>query len=236
MPGSITFEAVTVQAGKFPLLRGIAFTVGRGMAAIINGRSGSGKSILLECAAALRKPDRGAVFWDGTDVASFTRKKLMAERQKIGYMFQQDALIANYSVFDNIALPLRTGRALPEKDVVKRVHLMLEEVALFGVDGMFPESLSAGQQKRAALARALVTDPQLLLLDEPLSGIDQQTSDGIASVLLQTLRVRTRTAVIISHDDPVLSTLDAQRYFLDGGRLLPAEASGETPVHEGVDV
>jgi len=220
MPGSITLEGVTVYAGTFPLLRSIAFSVPEKTAVIVSGRSGCGKSTFLELVAGLRKPDKGRVLWDGTDISTISRKSLLSARQKIGYMFQQHALIANYSVFDNIALPLRTRGVVSDRDVSVKVRSIMEDVALFDVDSLFPEALSAGQQKRAALARALVTNPEMLLLDEPVSGIDNQTAEGIQSIIMHAQIAHPRTVIIISNEPSGWEMLQAERVFIDGGKIV----------------
>lgn len=229
MPGSIALEGVTIATRSFPLLRGVTFTIEANSAVIVGGRSGCGKSTFLELLAGLRTPDRGRILWDGADITQLSRKELLAARQKIGYMFQQHALIANYSVFDNIALPLRTGGGCAEREVVQKVRAIMEEVALFDVDALFPEALSAGQQKRAALARALVTGPELLLLDEPISGIDAQTAEGVQSIITHMQVEHTRTVVIVSHNTAGWEMLKAAMIHIDGGKLvMQHELSGQT--------
>ena len=219
MPNDIVLEGVSMNAGTYLLLRNVHLSVREKSALIISGRSGCGKSTVLELMAGLVRPHRGRVLWDGHDVATLSRRDLLAGRQKLGYMFQQHALIANYSVFDNIALPLRNGGSMGERDVVKKVQWIMEEVALFGVEKQFPESLSAGQQRRAALARALVTDPDILLLDEPVSGVDEQTVDGIKSVISYAQVSRRRTLVIISHDAAGWDLLQAEHVAIEGGKI-----------------
>jgi ABC-type lipoprotein export system ATPase subunit len=192
---------------------------------IIGGRSGSGKSTILELCAGLKKPLRGRVFLDGKDIAALTRKELLMVRQRIGYMFQQHALIANYSLFDNIALPLRITGKYTEREISVQVRAMLEEVALFGVDTSFPESLSIGQLKSASLARALITNPDILFLDEPVSGTDERTAQGIFSVLNAFLQTKKRTVIMISHEASAWSVEHADYYVLDGGRLQPVSSA-----------
>ena len=227
MPVSVRAEAIHWSGGgAFPLLRGVSFTVERGEILVIGGRSGSGRSTLLEICAGLVQPVGGYVMWDGVRLESMTRKKLLAARERIGFLFQQHALIANYSIFDNIALPLRTQGALSEREVDMRVRSVMEEVALFGVERLFPESLSSGQLKSASLARALATDPEMLFLDEPLSGIDPQTAAGIRSVLISEQRGKPRTIITISHEIDMWAPLNYRILQMEDGMLVaPGDAN-----------
>ena len=152
MPVELSLRRVVYTSGIQLLLRGVTFTAWPGETLLICGRSGCGKSTLLELAAGLKRPDRGQIFWDGIDIARYSREELLIERRRIGYMFQQHALIANYSIFDNIALPLRVRGTMQEREIRSRVSSLMEETALFNVDHCFPEALSAGQLKSATLA------------------------------------------------------------------------------------
>ncbi|MBN1309124.1 MAG: ATP-binding cassette domain-containing protein, partial [Chitinispirillaceae bacterium] len=154
---------------------------------------------------------------------TMSRRELLFARQRIGYVFQQYALIANYSVFDNIALPLRSRGDMTEKAIGARVRAAMEEVALFNVERLFPESLSNGKLRSAALARALVTDPEMLFLDEPVSGVDPQTASGIKAVLRARQRRCGRTVVTISHDPQVWAPLPCRVAALEGGKLVGPE-------------
>lgn len=235
MPAELTLEGVFYKPGTFPLLRGIDLTVERGSIVVVSGRSGCGKSSLLEICAGLKRPDRGRVLWDGTPIASLSREALLAERLRIGFVFQQHALISNYSIFENIALPLRTKGTATEREIEIRVRQIMEEVALFDVDREFPESLSVGQLRSASIARALVTDPDLLLLDEPVSGQDPRTAEGIRRVLVRHQQQRARTIVMISHDPDLWVPFAVRTLQLENGKLMPAARASATavPVGEG---
>lgn len=220
MPVKLKIEEVTYSEGREMLLRGIDLTVEEGETVIICGRSGCGKSTFLEIIAGLKRPMHGRVLWDGTDITVLSRKDLLAARNRIGYLFQQHALIANYSIFENIALPLRVRSELPENEIRERVHAIMEEVALFNVDAAFPEALSVGQLKSATLARALVIDPEILFLDEPLSGLDPQTAAGIKSVLSEQQRAKRRTIVTAGHEMELWADGPSRTLFLEGGKLV----------------
>ena len=220
MPVRFEAEHLHWSSRGFPLLRGVSFVVEAGEILVIGGRSGSGRSTLLEIAAGLKRPLSGRVLWDDVDIAAMSRKELLAARERIGFLFQRHALIANYSIFENIALPLRIRGTLTEREVGLRVHAVMEEVALFDVERLFPESLSNGQLRSAALARALSTDPEMLFLDEPLSGIDPQTASGIRAVLADGQRRKPRTVITVSHDVNLWTPLHSRITVLSDGKLV----------------
>jgi ABC-type transporter Mla maintaining outer membrane lipid asymmetry ATPase subunit MlaF len=225
MPVRLEVDAVCWSAGGFPLLRGVSFTAEPGDILMIGGRSGSGRSTLLEICAGLKQPLSGRILWDAVDIATMSRTALLAAREHIGFLFQRHALIANYSIYENIALPLRTQGSRTEREVDLRVRAVMEEVALFGVERMFPERLSTGQLRSAALARALATDPDILFLDEPLCGLDPQTAAGIRSVLVDEQRRKRRTVIAVGHDPGVWSPLAVREMILEDGRLRSPETA-----------
>ncbi len=181
MADALRVDGVRFSFPGLPLLKGVSFAVPPGGLFAITGRSGCGKTTLLEICASLRRPLGGSVFWDGVDIAAFTHDSLMRARQGVGYVFQKHALIHNFTVFDNIALPLRYHRHLAERDVQAAVHACMEELGLFNVDKRFPNELSAAQSRCAAIARAVVMGPSLLFLDEPTAGVGSDYRKGITS-------------------------------------------------------
>lgn len=219
MPVEIELKKVCFMSDKFPLLREISFIVRKGEVLVISGRSGHGKSTILELCAGLKNPTSGNVLWDGHDLAEFSRKQLLKERQSIGYMFQVHALISNYSVFENIALPLRARSEFSEKQINRRVRNMMDELNLFSIDSLFPEALSIGQLKTVALARALINDPNVLLLDEPLSGVDPSTAQGMMNVLYEKNRSRPMCVIMVSHNTNVWDGFSPVKRVLESGRF-----------------
>ena len=219
MPGRIELTNVTYLSGSFPLLRGISLTVNKGDVYVIGGRSGQGKSVFLEICAGLKKPYSGTVKWDGVDLASLPWKRLLRFRQKTGYVFQVNGLISNHSVFENIALPLRARGGSTEMELRRKVRAAMEELGLIKVDSFFPEDLSSGQLKAVAVARALVCEPETLLLDEPLSGVDPFTAQGIMNVLYENQRRGKMGILMVSHNLSVWEGFGPVKLMLDSGRF-----------------
>ena len=167
-----------------PVLRAVTLTVRRGEMVIVSGRSGSGKSLFLELCAGLVVPTSGRVLWDGKDIAALSKEELFRARQSMGYMFQVHALISNFTVIDNLALPLRNRGGQDIRAIMKRVRAEMENLMLSsGLDYRFPEALSSFERRAAALARALIGDPAMLILDEPLSGLEPAAAEKFCEVI-----------------------------------------------------
>jgi ABC-type transporter Mla maintaining outer membrane lipid asymmetry ATPase subunit MlaF len=208
-----------------PVLRGVSFQLSEGEALIIGGRSGCGKSTLLEICASLLSPEAGKVFWEGHCIADLTREELTTAKQRIGFIFQKHALIHNFTIFDNIALPLRYHSTLPEKDIQIQVRQCMEEVGLFDVDYKFPNELSSSQSKCAALARALIMKPHILFADEPTAGVDPYTETCITNVI-ENFRSLYRPAVLMAcNDKRTIEHMKSPIKILDNGKLMDIGAS-----------
>lgn len=220
MPDKIELEKVCFKQGKAPLLREISFSVKRGDILVISGRSGEGKSTLLEICVGLKRPSSGRVLWDGQDISSFSRRVLLEKRQSTGYVFQIHALISNHSVFENIALPLRVRSGITDKEIEKRVRKIMDEFCLENIDGLFPELLSAGQLKSVAVARALISEPDMLLLDEPLSGLDPFTARKIMNVIYEHQNRRKMSVIMVSHETDIWEGFLTVKKALDKGWLV----------------
>jgi phospholipid/cholesterol/gamma-HCH transport system ATP-binding protein len=187
--------------GAHQVLRGIDLRIETGLTTVIIGGSGSGKSVLVKHLIGLLRPDRGEVLFHGEDVFSLPRQALLGVRSKFGMLFQNSALFDSMTVFDNIAFPLREHRRSMSPSAIRDTVLeSLHELNLYGVEEKFPAELSGGMRKRVALARATVLSPEIILYDEPTTGLDpimiKQVDDMIAHTQTR-LRV---TSVVISHD------------------------------------
>jgi phospholipid/cholesterol/gamma-HCH transport system ATP-binding protein len=186
--------------GAHKILDGVSFCIERGESVVIIGRSGGGKSVLLKHLIALLKPDSGQVLIEGENIVPMDERQLLRVRRKFGMLFQGAALFDSMSVADNIAFAFRRDRSLPEDEITRKVAHVLDLVDLPGIEAKSPSELSGGMRKRVGLARAIVYQPQIVLYDEPTTGLDPIASDSIDKLIL---RVRDRlnvTSVVVTHD------------------------------------
>ncbi len=201
------------------VLHGVSYSVPRGKTTVIAGGSGQGKSVTLKLVLGLLKPDSGQILVDGQDVARLGRKKLRDLRMKFGVLFQGAALFDSLSVFENIALPLRERTRLAEQEIQDRVMNTLESLELIGHEKKFPAQLSGGMQKRVGLARALQLDPEIVLFDEPTTGLDPVMTREIYDLFQRTQERLGYTAIIVSHDIPQIFDLADQIVLLNKGEV-----------------
>ncbi len=199
---SIVIELVDIHKtfGTQPVLRGVSLAIRRGEIFVIMGGSGAGKTVLLKHMIGLIKPDKGKIYVDGTEITGLRGPHLKEVRKKFGMLFQGVALFDSMTVGENIAFPLREHTRLKEEEIEKRVKAKLAQVGLFGVEHKYPAELSGGMQKRVGLARAMALEPEIILFDEPTTGLDPIMSDVINELILTTQREAGITFVIISHD------------------------------------
>jgi phospholipid/cholesterol/gamma-HCH transport system ATP-binding protein len=186
--------------GGHTVLDGVSFRIEKGESVVIIGRSGGGKSVLLKHLIGLMKPDDGRVLIEGEDIVSMEERQLLRVRHKFGMLFQSAALFDSMTVAENVAFAFRRDRALPEPEVRRKVAEVLEMVDLPGTQDKKPSELSGGMRKRVGLARAIIYQPQIVLYDEPTTGLDPIVSDSIDQLIL---RVRDRldvTTVVVTHD------------------------------------
>jgi len=224
MPERIEAHNIRFGFGAFQLLRNVSLTVDKGEVTVVAGRSGHGKSILLEICSSVRGPESGEVLWDGVPVYGMNKARLNAQRQKAGYMFQQHGLIANMGMFANIALPLRYHSDMDESDMNRHVRSLMDECGLYNIDRLFPEALATRQLRCASLARALVMTPEMLFLDEPTCGLDPETETNIVNIL-RAYHERTRaTMLIASTSRALIEGLGARLAVLESGQLLTGPA------------
>jgi phospholipid/cholesterol/gamma-HCH transport system ATP-binding protein len=210
--------------GAQQVLRGVSFRVEPGEFLALVGLSGTGKSILLKHLVKLLKPDRGRVLIDGQDLAAVSGRKLEQLRRKIGYVFQTGALFDSMTVYDNVAFPLRETTQLDEAAVHQRVLMELDRVGLSGAEQKFPAELSGGMVKRVALARTLVRDPQIVLFDEPTTGLDPIVSNSVLQ-LFDTVHQRLKlTGILVSHDIPEIFSIVQKVALLHEGRVLALDS------------
>jgi len=186
--------------GSHSILDGVSFRIEKGESVVIIGRSGGGKSVLLKLLIGLLQPDTGQVLIEGENIVPMNERELLHVRRKFGMLFQSAALFDSMTVAENVGFAFRRERSLPEEEVRRKVAEVLEMVDLPGTEDKKPSELSGGMKKRVGLARAIIYHPQIVLYDEPTTGLDPIVSDSIDQLIL---RVRDRldvTTVVVTHD------------------------------------
>jgi len=184
------------------VFKGVSLTVETGEILALIGRSGIGKSVLLRHIVGLIKPDKGRVLVEGEDICRLRSGDLQQLRRRLGLLFQGGALFDSMTVFDNVAFPLREKTVMSEEEISEKVMTELERVGLSGTEERYPSQLSGGMRKRAALAREIVWHPEIMLFDEPTTGLDPVISNAILN-LIDTLHKRLNfTGIIVTHEVP----------------------------------
>jgi phospholipid/cholesterol/gamma-HCH transport system ATP-binding protein len=206
--------------GNQQVLRGINLRVKKGEILVIIGRSGSGKTVMLRLLIGLVRPDRGQVLIEDTDITKLSGRRLDRVRERFGMLFQGGALFDSMTVFDNVAFPLREKTGLSEPEIAAQVQRMLENVGLGEMGYKFPAELSGGMKKRTALARALITNPSIVLFDEPTTGLDPILLHAIHQLIKDTHRAFGYTAVIVSHEIPEVFDIATRVAVIHEGQII----------------
>ena len=196
----ISVSGLHVAYGSREVLHGLTFDVQRGETLVVIGGSGSGKSTLLRTLVGLERPSAGEVRIKGVDIARAGPRETDAIRKRIGLAFQGGALIGSLTVGANIALPLLEHTTLEKSTIEVMVRIKLEQVGLSGFENYMPSQLSGGMKKRAAFARAMALDPEILFFDEPSAGLDPITAAGIDDLILSLKRAYALTMVVVTHE------------------------------------
>lgn len=210
------------------VLRGVDLSIPKGKITVIIGPSGCGKTVLLRHIIGLLRPDRGKVVVDGVDLSTLNRMQLNEFRKKFGMLFQSAALFDSLSVFDNVAFPLKEHKGLRDQDKIR--NIVLEKLRLVGLPEAaykMPDELSGGMKKRVGLARAIVLEPEILLYDEPVTGLDPIMSVAIDNLIISMQQVLNITSVVISHDIESAFRVADQIAMLDQGRVIESGSSSE---------
>ncbi|MGB0587242.1 MAG: ABC transporter ATP-binding protein [Limisphaerales bacterium] len=215
----IEVSQIKKSFGDQVVLNSVSFSVKEGESVAIIGRSGTGKSVLIKHLVGLLSPDEGSVRVDGQDLVGMTERQLLGVRQKFGMLFQSAALFDSMSVHDNIAFPLRRSGVTEIAEIDRRVEEVLGLVELPGVGGKMPSELSGGMQKRVGLARAIVHRPQIILYDEPTTGLDPVVADSIDQLMIRVRDHYKVTSIVITHDMRCARRMGQRIIYLRDGQV-----------------
>jgi phospholipid/cholesterol/gamma-HCH transport system ATP-binding protein len=216
----IRFQDVRKSFGAQKVLDGLSFEVERGRCLAIMGPSGTGKSVVLRHVIGLLRADSGTIEVEGRDVGRLTRNELGELRRRMGFLFQEGALINWLNVGENVALPLRENTRMSDAQIRERVQAKLELVHIPDSWEKMPSQISGGMKKRVGLARALITDPEIILYDEPNAGLDPEISQSINELLREVAREFNVTALLVEHRVRCIKSVADEVLFLEQGRAL----------------
>ncbi len=219
-PSYIHFASVQKAFEKNVIYENLTLSINRGETLVLLGPSGTGKSVMLKMLIGLLQPDAGEIYFDGTEVSKLSEKEWLPVRKKISMLFQGGALFDSMSVGDNVAFPLREHFKMSEKDISRRVGEKLEVVGLPGIENRKPGELSGGMKKRVALARAIVADPEVVLYDEPTTGLDPINTHRISQLILTIQKEFQVTSLVVTHDIPSAFMVADQMAMLSEKRIL----------------
>ena len=215
----IQFDTVCKRFDTLQVLRGVSLRILQGEVTTIIGKSGGGKSVLLKHMIGLMIPDAGEIFFNGRPLSKMKRSETNRLWEKFSYVFQDTALFDSMTVCENIAFPLQQRTSLPKADITERVRDKLQLFELQEVQDKYPSQISGGMKRRVALARALVTDPEVVLLDEPTTGLDPIRTNAVYSMIVDFQKKFGFTAVMISHEIPDIFYFSQRIAMLDEGRI-----------------
>ena len=206
--------------GRLVVLDGVTLHVDKGESLVIIGASGSGKSVMLKHVVGLLKPDKGEVWYDGHRIDELPERKLMEVRKHFGFLFQWGALFDSLNVGDNIAFPLREHTTKPPAEIREIVARCLVRIGLPGIERKMPSELSGGQRKRVALARAIALEPDVIVYDEPTTGLDPVRSDVINELILKLKKELNLTSVVVTHDMNSAFKVADRIVMLNEGKII----------------
>jgi len=215
----IQFKDVVKSFGKQTILDRVSMTIDSGKTTVIAGPSGQGKSVTMKLILGLLRPDSGEILVGGQDITKMRAKALNEVRTKFGVLFQGSALLDSLNVFANVALPLEERTKMGSEEIRSRVLAILAQLDLTGHEEKYPAQLSGGMRKRVGLARALMLQPEIMLFDEPTTGLDPENTLEIYKLFLETQKKFGYTSIIVSHDIPKVFNLADQVILINKGKL-----------------
>jgi phospholipid/cholesterol/gamma-HCH transport system ATP-binding protein len=216
----IEFRKVCKQFGEQVILKDADLRIYKGEVTTVIGKSGVGKSVLLKHIIGLMAPDSGEVLFNGHPLSSMTRQGRKDLKRKFSYMFQGTALFDSMTVFENIALPLKERSSLREHEIYEPVIQMMENLDLAGIEEKYPSQLSGGMKKRVALARALITEPETVLFDEPTTGLDPIRKNAVHSMISDYQKRFGFTGIVVSHEIPDVFYISQRVAMLEKGQIV----------------
>jgi len=216
----VTINHLSFSRGERKIFDDVSLRVPKGKVTAIMGPSGIGKTTLLRLIGGQISPQLGEIWFDGDNIPSLSRKRLYAARKKMSMLFQSGALFTDLTVFDNVAFPLREHTQLSEELIRTLVLLKLEAVGLRGAAQLMPSELSGGMARRAALARAIALDPDLIMFDEPFVGQDPITMGVLVELIRNLNQALGVTSVVVSHDVPEVMSIADWVYILANGKII----------------
>jgi phospholipid/cholesterol/gamma-HCH transport system ATP-binding protein len=216
----ISLRNLRVSYGEREILHGVTFDVMAGETMVILGGSGSGKSTLLRTLVGLEKPTSGEIYLRGKNIAVISDAEMDDIRKKIGMSFQGGALFGSMTVGENVALPLREHTKLEDSTIKVILRLKLEQVGLSGFENYMPSQLSGGMKKRAAVARALAMDPEILFFDEPSAGLDPIIAAGVDQLILELKKAFHMTIIVVTHELASAFLIADRMVLIDKGNLV----------------
>jgi phospholipid/cholesterol/gamma-HCH transport system ATP-binding protein len=223
----LSLRDVRVSYGEVEILHGISFDVKRGETLVILGGSGSGKSTLLRTLVGLEKASSGEIWIKGKNIAAIPDAEMDEIRKKIGMSFQGGALFGSMTVGENVALPLREHTKLEDSTIEIMLRLKLEQVGLQGFEYYMPSQLSGGMKKRAAVARALAMDPEILFFDEPSAGLDPIIAAGIDQLILELKQAFRMTIIVVTHELASAYLIADRMVLIDKGHVVAIGTTAE---------
>lgn len=219
----LELKGVSKSFGPQKVHQDLDLDIEKGKTTIIVGQSGAGKSVLLKYFIGLICPDQGEILVDGRSLCGMKKRELLEIRSKVSYLFQGVALFDSMNTFDNVALPLREKTSLSESDIRTKVMEKLDMVGMAEAIEKYPSELSGGMQKRVGLARALQGDPQVVLFDEPTTGLDPETTHNTYKLFAEAQKNLGYTALIVSHDLPKVFKIADRVAILNQGKVQSIE-------------
>lgn len=223
----IRLDDVCKNFGSHTVLRHISLQIEAGKTTAIIGKSGEGKSVLLKHIIGLMQPSSGEIRYREKPIQQMNKREIRDFRNRMSYMFQGCALFDSLNIFDNIALPLVEGSRLSRKEIRDKVYARMAQLDLGDVGLLYPSQISGGMMKRVAMARALVTDPELVLFDEPTTGLDPIRKNAVHAMISEYQKQLGFTALVVSHEIPDIFHVAQNIVMLDEGRIVFSGTAAE---------